>query len=132
MSFLNKIGEFFVGGAMEGASKVADIVERWKPGVTTRHEMEMDVAELVNGARVHDQVTPNGGIFGNIANALNRLIRPVVTIYVLGGVFGFFEVTYAANIDPWFLAQAERIIVFWFGGKLLIKDIPAAIKYLRR
>ena len=117
---------------MEGAGKVADIVERWKPGVTTRHQMEMDVAGLVTGARQHDQVTPNAGFIGNLANALNRLIRPVVTIYVLGGVFGFFEVSYAADIDPWFLAQAERIIVFWFGGKLLIKDIPAAIKYLRR
>jgi hypothetical protein len=132
MAILAKIGQFFAGGAVEAASGVADIVERWKPGETTKHEMEMDVAKLVESSRAHDSPVANGGFLGNLANGLNRLVRPVVTIYILGGLFGFFDPQLNNEIDPWFLAQGEKIIIFWFGGKVLLKDLPAAIKYLRR
>ena len=132
MSVWNKVASFFAGGAVEAASGVADIVERWKPGETTKHQMEMDVANLVDSARRHDSPVAGGGILGAIADGLNRLVRPVVTIYVLGGLFGFFEPELSKDIDPWFLAQGEKIIIFWFGGKVLLKDLPAAIKYLRR
>jgi hypothetical protein len=132
MGILKAIGKFFAGGATEAAGDVADIVERWKPGVTTKHQMEMDVASLVEQARQHDTPVANGGLLGNIADGLNRLIRPVVTIYILGGLFGMFNPEFNQNIDPWFLAQGEKIIIFWFGGKVLLKDLPAAITYLRR
>ena len=132
MGVLSKLGSFFAGGAVQSFAGVADIVERWKPGETTKHEMEMDVAALVDNARAHDSPVAGGGWLGAIADGLNRLVRPVVTIYVLGGLFGMFETSFAADVDPWFLAQGEKIIVFWFGGKVLLKDLPAAIKYLRR
>jgi hypothetical protein len=132
MSILNKITGFLSGGVVDAASGVADIVERWKPGETTKHEMEMDVANLVKGAREHDSPVAGGGFLGGLADGINRLIRPVVTLYVLGGLFGFFDPQLNSNIDPWFLAQGEKIIIFWFGGKVLLKDLPAAIKYLRR
>lgn len=131
MSLFSKVAGFLSGGVIDSASGIANIVERWKPGVTTRHEMEMDVAKLVDGARTSDSPVVNGGFMGSIANGLNRLVRPVVTIYILGGLFGFFDVQFANDIDPWFLAQGEKIIIFWFGGKVLLKDLPAAIKYLR-
>jgi hypothetical protein len=130
MAFLARVGKLFAGGAIEAAGGVADIVERWKPGETTKHEMAMDVGKLVDDARAHD--VPVGGWLGQIADGLNRLVRPVVTIYILGGLFGMFDVQFSTTIDPWFLAQGEKIIVFWFGGKVLLKDLPAAIKYLRR
>ena len=132
MGWKDKLVGIFGGGAVEAASGVADIVERWKPGETTKHEMEMDVSRAINEARTYAAPGADGGFLGRIADGLSRLIRPVTTVAVLGVLFGFWDFHVPADIDPWYLVQGERILIFWFGGKFLLKDIPTAIRYLRQ
>ena len=131
MSWKERLLKIFGGSAVEAASGVADIVERWKPGETTKHEMEMDVSRAINEARKYAAPGASGGLIGAFADGLSRLIRPVTTIAVLGVVFGMWEIQLPKDIDPWYLVQGERILIFWFGGKFLLKDIPTAIRYLR-
>lgn len=126
------VAGLFTGGVIDAAGSVADIVERWKPGETTKHQMEMDVSKAINDARSYAAPGADGGFIGKIADGLSRLIRPITTIYVLGVLFGFLEFHIPPDVDPWYLVQGERILVFWFGGKFLLKDIPTAIKYLRK
>lgn len=140
MTILAATGRFLfgAGGATAtGALKQgADIVEKWIPGAEKKHEMAVEidktVADSVAQARQFAPVNTDAGLMGRIADGLSRLVRPVVTLYLLAVVFGLAHNAVPADLDPWYLAQAEKVLVFWFGGRLLIKDIPAAILYLRR
>ena len=136
MGIMKKIGAILGGGVVESVAKGADIVERWVPDADSKHQMAQEIDQAITKAtaeaRQYAAPGADGGFLGQLADGLSRLVRPVVTIYILGVVFGFWAIALPAGTDPWYLAQAERILLFWFGGKVLLKDIPAAIAYLRR
>jgi hypothetical protein len=124
-----------VANAVAGtAERVADIVERWKPSDEKRHQMYMEVNRLVQEAqkeaRGYDPRSTGGGMFGEITNILvdsvSRLIRPGVTILLVGGVFGWWGI-HTSTLDPIVLGWGEAVIGFWFGARVLFKDIPQLI-----
>jgi len=136
-----RIKDFFLGGTsgavMDVAEGVSNIVERWKPGDAKNHEMAMEVNEFVaraiDSARQHDKPANSGlPIVDGVVNGVNRLIRPWVTITVLGSLFGYWELPPPESIDPQYWAITKIILAFWFGGRLLVKDIPQGIKTLIR
>lgn len=137
---LNPFKWFTKGTAEVGtevATKIADIVERWKPGETTKHEMRMDMerafAESQASARAHDAPLNSGlAIFDATINGVNRLVRPTVTLFVFGGLLGYWALPDLRNADPIWYEYGQIILVFWFGGRVVSKDIPAAIKFLRQ
>lgn len=57
----------------------------------------------------------------------NRAVRPVVSGYVFGGLAGAWPLADLSAIDPRWLAVGATILGFWFGGRLLARDIPAGI-----
>jgi hypothetical protein len=137
MSIFSKIAGFLGGGtakiATDVAGGVADIVERWKPGEGKKQEMQMEVAEFLHksiaDARKHDQPMNSGiAIIDALVNGVNRLIRPWVTITVIGSLFGYWELPAPDTIDPQYWDITKIILAFWFGGRFLVKDIPQAIK----
>lgn len=137
MGFGTKLKEFFIGGAAkamnETAEGVADIVERWKPGEGKKHEMTMEIQEFLQesyeSARAHDQPMSSGHpVLDSIVNGVNRLIRPWVTITVIGSLFGYWELPPPESIDPQYWTITQIILGFWFGGRFLVKDIPQGIK----
>lgn len=143
MGVLSKIAGFFGGGtaavATNVASGIADIVERWKPGEGQRQEMQMEVANFleksISDARKHDVPLNSGiAILDAIINGVNRLIRPWVTITLLGSVFGlgetwsYFNLPPPDSIAPQYWDMSIIVLGFWFGGRFLVKDIPQAIK----
>jgi len=136
MGFFKKVGEFFAGGAMEVAKEGADIVERWAPSATKKHEMASEIDASINAAvaaaRAHD--TPPGHNrtwFDSLVDGLNRLIRPGVTIFLFGGIGGAWELPKVGDIDPIILTWTGTVFLFWFGGRAIFKDLPGVIKYLR-
>ncbi len=141
MGFLKKIGSFFVGGAakagLEIAEGVANIVERWHPGDVKNHEMTMALSKFVSdsydSARKHD-LPMNSGIkwVDAAVNGVNRLIRPWVTITVVGSLFGYWELPPPQSISPEYWVMVQVILGFWFGGRLVTKDIPQAIMGVMR
>ena len=139
MGILSNLPGFFAGGTATAATKVAggiaDIVERWKPGESKKHEMNMEIQEFLQrtyeDARKHDQPLNSGiPIIDALVNGVNRLIRPWVTITVLGSLFGYWELPPPASIDPQYWTIAQIVLGFWFGGRFLVKDIPQGIKSL--
>lgn len=147
MGLGSKLKSFFIGGTgkaiTETAGGIADIVERWKPGEGKRQELEMEVAEFLErsyaSSRQHDQPMNSGVKFIDaFVNGINRLIRPWVTITVIGSLFGwgehieYFNLPPPDSIDPQYWIITQIILGFWFGGRFLVKDIPQAIKYIVR
>jgi len=136
MGVFKKIGEFFAGGAMEVAKDGAEIVEKWFPGAEKKAEIAADIDNRIaasqDSARQHDSKIGNvPGLFNDIVNAINRLIRPGVTIGLLGGVVGFWELPATGSIDPVILGWTEMVLIFWFGGRALFKDLPSLLTYVK-
>lgn len=136
MGILKKISGFFVGGTtkagLEVAEGIADIVERWKPGDAKNHEMTTELTKLVSDsydlARGHDMPMDSGVKWVDaLVNGVNRLIRPWVTITVVGSLFGYWELPPPQSISPEYWVMVQIILGFWFGGRLVTKDIPQAI-----
>ena len=141
MGILSKISGFFIGGAakagLEVAGGVADIIERWRPGDEKNHKMALEMNEFLHksyaDARKHDQPMNSGSpLLDGMVNGVNRLIRPWVTITVIGSLFGYWELPPPESIDPQYWVIAQIILGFWFGGRFLVKDIPQGIKSLIR
>jgi len=136
MGVLKKIGEFFVGGFMEGAERGSEIVEKWVPSADSKHEMAQDIddtiAASVAAARAHDAPPGNNRTwFDSLVDGINRLIRPGVTIFLFTGIAGFHELPKVGDVDPIILAWTGTVFLFWFGGRAIFKDLPGVIKYLR-
>lgn len=126
-------------GVVKTANGVADIVERWKPSEQARHDMTMDIQKLVNeslaSARQYDPRSEGGGIIGGIINVvvdgLSRLIRPGITIMLVGGCMGWWTLPPPNSIDPTYMEWTYTVVAFWFGTRTIYKDIPTMLKALR-
>jgi hypothetical protein len=126
------------GALVKTAKGVADIVERWKPSEAAKHEMTLEIEKVVQeaaaDARSYDPRSTGTSLFTEVVNvlvdALSRLIRPVVTILLIGGVFGWWPIR-VENLDPVVLGWGEAVMVFWFGARTLFKDIPSLIKAIK-
>lgn len=136
MSIFSKLAGFLTGGVgkagVEVAGGIADIVERWKPGDAKNHEMTKELTKLVEdsyaSARKHDQPMDSGIPFMDaLVNGINRLIRPWVTITVIGSLFGYWELPPPQNIAPEYWVMVQVVLGFWFGGRLVTKDVPQAL-----
>lgn len=125
-------------GVVKTAAGVADIVERWAPSEAAKAEMNAAIQKVVQdnvaSARAYDPRTLGGGWVGEMVNLLvdaaSRLIRPGVTILLIGGVFGWWPVE-TQTIDPIVMHWAEATIIFWFGARTLFKDLPSLVKTLK-
>jgi len=139
MGFGSKLKEFFLGGTSEAIGKtaegVANIVEKWHPGEVKKQEMELEINRFLQdsyeSARKHDSPMDSGmPLLDALVNGVNRLIRPWVTITVIGSLFGYWELPPPQSIDPAYWTITQIILGFWFGGRFLVKDIPQAVKGL--
>jgi hypothetical protein len=136
MGWASKVGEFFGGGAMEVIEKGADIVERWAPSAANKHEMAKEIDDIINDSvkSARTFAAPPGDNrtwFDSVVDGINRLIRPAVSIFLFGGITGFWELPKVGEVDPIILTWTGTVFLFWFGGRALFKDLPGVIKYLR-
>lgn len=144
MGWFNKL---FGGGATAAATGVvkvaegvSDIAERWKPSDAARFEQSMkqedQTQKYAADARSYDPRSTGGGMVGELANVfvdvLSRLIRPGVTILLLGACFGWWDLPAPDTIPPVYFMWTQSVIAFWFGARTIFKDIPGFIKAVRK
>lgn len=142
MGLLSKLFGSAAGGAagavVDTANGVADIVERWKPSDAAKHQMYVEINQLVQqsaaAARQYDPRTEGKSLFSEIVNvcvdALARLIRPCVTVLLVGGIFGWWPIA-TQTLDPVVLGWAEGVMIYWFGSRTLFKDIPSLVRAIK-
>lgn len=58
---------------------------------------------------------------------VNRWIRPGITIWLAGGLSGCWRLPDTSTVDPVWFQFFTIVITFWFGGRVLLKDLPAAV-----
>lgn len=110
MSLWTTIGGFFTGKTVEKITDIAD-----EAIYTNQEKSETDskfTAEILNNTSV---------------DIVNRWIRPGITIWLIGGFSGLWNLPNTTTLDPVWFQIFMIVITFWFGGRVLLKDLPSAI-----
>jgi hypothetical protein len=126
-------------GAVNAASGVNKLVERWKPSNAATFEQdtatEAQTQANIDAARKYDPRSQGGGVIGETVNvfidAASRAIRPGVTILLLGACFGWWPLPAPTAIPEVYFMWTQSVIAFWFGTRTIFKDIPSFILAMR-
>jgi hypothetical protein len=135
MGILSKVAGFFGGGVASTAGAVADVVERFAPGETKKHEMGLEDAKVVEasiqGARAMD-LKGHATWFDVLVDGLNRMIRPFAFFSIFGAILGWWELPSPDSIDHRYWVIGMTMITFYFGQRAVMKDLPSALKNIRK
>ena len=129
---LGFLSSLFGGGTLTAAKGIA---ETFVGNATARQEQQHteQMAVLNQFASEFIAARPNRTWWDSLVDGLNRLPRPVMTFGTIGlfawvviDPIAFTEAMVALSAVPeplWMILVT--IIAFWFGGKILQKDLPA-------
>lgn len=132
MSWFSKL----FGGGKGVVEQVSDVVDKWNPSETTRHAMSID--DIKAGDESQDsarkmELRGHATWFDVLIDGLNRLPRPIMTGWVVCILFGWISPpTHLESMSPVTQNIIWTIVTFWFGSRVLFKDIPTLIKSLRK
>ncbi len=123
-------GKLFVGdkGIVE---QISDVTDKWMPSKTTIHKMSIDDQkagdESQESARAMVLVSHDSWL--DIAvDAISRLPRPAFAIWSFCVLVGWVEAPkHLSDIHPMALNIIWTVVTFYFGARVIIKDIPSAI-----
>lgn len=127
MGFFSKLAGWFFGGG-KTVEKVVDLAD--KAVDTAQERGERDAADLESARAMQPQ--SHGTLFDALVDGLNRLVRPGVTFWLVGGFIGWWPLPDTSRVSEYWLTTFTIVLTFWFGGRALLKDLPAAFRLLRR
>ena len=131
MGFLKKL---LSSGVVDTATGIANIVEKWAPGAEKKHEMAKEIDQIIATSVADARSMSLGGThtwFDSLVNGISRLIRPAITIYFMLALDGRIVQISVDSMDPVVLGWVEIVLIFWFGGRALFKDLPSVLKYMK-
>ena len=126
MSIWTKIGGWLFGGG--GVEKVLDVTDK---AFYTEQEKAQEDAKDLSDARSMQMFT-HGSFFDILVDGTSRLVRPGVTLWLVGGFIGWWKLPDPGLIDPYWHNIFMIVLTFWFGGRAILKDLPAAIRLMRK
>lgn len=135
---LASIGKFLfgstAGGLVKAGANVAQVVTQF---ISTPAQREAFVNQLLAAqnqetASVHEFAAPgdHGTAFDVLVDGINRLIRPFIAIDVLGAWNHWWTIPSIESLSPFLRWAVQAVIVFYFGGRFVAKDLPVAIAAL--
>lgn len=127
MGWFGKIITGLFGGAST-TDKVLDIAD--KAIDTSQERSERDSADL-DSARQFAGVSNQPGLVNQIVDAANRMVRPGVTLWLIGGFAGWWVLPRVELISEYWQNIFMIVLTFWFGGRAILKDLPSAVKAMR-
>ena len=136
MNFFSKLGSIFFGGKSDKGlvEQVSDAVERFAPGEVKQAEMAIDALKAGDDSQKNAQQLQLAGHdswFDILVDGLNRLVRPLFSFWAFGVLAGVIGTAHLANIPASAWNVIWTIIGFWFGQRVLFKELPAAVKAWR-
>lgn len=133
LSIVSTVASMLFGSSSNGkgiVDQVSDTVDKWHPSETTKHEWSIQdqTAGDASQASARKMVLPtHESWFDILVDALNRLPRPVITFWVIGGLTGLWQLQPLQGVDPVTMNIVWTVVTFWFGSRVVFKDIPTAI-----
>lgn len=138
MGLLSTIGGWITGGVIgSGAKAVKDVAEVWKPNAEASAQREHDANAAVLGQfadEFHER--KNRTALDSLADALNRLVRPVIALSVIGffiyapiNPVRMLKISESYEAMPaGFWGLMTVIIGFYFGGRMQLKSQDFAVR----
>ncbi len=114
MGWLRAIGGFFSGSG----GKLIDSLHY------SKQERNQDDAEYTAEAMRQQGSGAGGSGFDIMIDAISRAIRPGITIWIIGGLVGWWILPDMRLVDPFWKQVFWIVLTFWFGGRAIAKDIP--------
>lgn len=71
-------------------------------------------------------------LIDHAVDTLNHAIRPMYLVYLTLGSMGKIPLPSATTMGPEMWAIYKTVVVFFFGGRMLFKDVPEVIKAIRK
>ena len=126
MSILSSIIGFFTGGS-KTSEKVLDMADK---AIDTQQERsERDQADLSDARDM--QISSHSTMFDVFVDGMSRLVRPGVTLWLVGGFIGWWALPRVESISEYWQNIFMIVLTFWFGGRAILKDLPGAIALMR-
>lgn len=136
MSIFSAIGtgiSVLFGSSSNGrglVDQVSDVADKWMPSAETKQKNSIE--DLKAGDASQDSaramiLASHDSWFDILIDGLNRSVRPFITFWVMGVLFGWWVAPATDNIDPIVLNIMWTVITFWFGSRVVFKDVPNAI-----
>jgi hypothetical protein len=73
----------------------------------------------------------HGSWFDILVDAFSRLMRPGMTTWIIGGFVGWWPLPKVDEVSEYWQNIFLLIITFWFGGRAILRDLPAAVRMMR-
>lgn len=135
MGLLSFAKSLFGGSSATGiVAQAADAVERFAPGAVKQHEMAIEDIKAGDESQKNAQqlvLAAHESWFDIAIDGLNRLIRPVFSFWAFGVLTGLIATDHLAEIPPMAWNIIWTILGFWFGTRMVLKDIPELVKTIR-
>ena len=126
MNILSKLVGWLTGGG-KTVEKVVDMADK---AIDTHQERaERDVTDLESARAM--QLSSHGTWFDALVDGLARLVRPGVTLWLVGGFIGWWPLPRTETISEYWPNIFMLVLTFWFGGRAILKDLPSAIRAMR-
>lgn len=121
MSFFSTIAGWFTSS--NAGTKVVEIADE---AVHTQQERaEQDAVDTADARSM--SLPSHTTWFDVIIDGWSRAIRPGVTTWLIGGWVGWWTFPDVALIGAFWQEITLLVLTFWFGGRALLKDLPAAV-----
>lgn len=114
MGWLTSIGRFFTGS---GGKLVDDAF------YTKQERSADDTAYTTEAMRQQGGWGGKSG-FDTAVDCISRAIRPGITMWIIGGLIGWWQLPDMRLIDPFWKQVFWIVLTFWFGGRAIARDIP--------
>ena len=124
MGLFSKVAGFLAGGTVKSIAGVADEYIH-----TEEERFTSDQADLADARAM--QMATHESWFDSMIDGFARLIRPGMTTWICGGFIGWWELPKPDSVDPFWQSVFWVILTFWFGGRVIMKDIPKMVAVLR-
>ena len=125
MSWLTKL---FGGGASGGISGAVTAVAKTADTMHySAQEKSTDEASDMSEARAQSPTYTHNTWFDVVIDGWSRAIRPGVTTWLFGGWANWWKLPDTQTLDPFWTQLTLVIVSFWFGGRVLIRDLPQLV-----
>ena len=133
MNFFSKIASIFFGGSSNKGvvEQISDTVEKFAPGIVKQHAMSIEDMKAGDESQKNAQqlqLPTHSTWFDIFIDGLNRSVRPLFSFWVFGVLVGLLSTAHLSGIPPMAWNIIWTVIGFWFGTRMVFKDIPEALK----
>lgn len=135
MGWLGKAFSAVFGSSDNGKSALelgAETYERFNPGEVKQHEMAIEQQQAGDASQDSARsmsLVHHDSWFDIFIDGVNRSVRPFLTYWAIGMLMGWWDTTVNWDkIPPMAWNIIWTIVTFWFGSRVIFKDIPLAVK----